>query len=255
MISSIKHRLKFAGAHFAVSLTVAALIALAVLLGLYPPPYRDLSGGVHLFGILVAVDVALGPLATAVVSKPGKSLREWTLDVGLIVSLQLGALAYGLWTIYQARPVYLSFEIDRYRVVHAVDVEPEMLAGAKAGLTELPKWGPSLIAVRPFETSGEGAAATLAALQGAELSFRPEFWMPYSEAADAVKQASKPMAELMQRQPARLAEVSELLKPHGLTVEQARYLPLHARKAFWTAVIHPESAKPVAYLNIDPYPN
>ena len=255
MMRSFHHRLRFAGFHFICSLAVAALTALLVLSVLYPTPYHQLSGGIHLFGILVAVDIALGPLATAVVSRPGKAKKEWWMDVSLIVAIQLGALVYGLWTIHQARPVYLSFEIDRFRVVHAVDVEDGTLAKAQKEFAELPNWGPQLVAVRPFHSTAESADATLAALHGAELSFRPEFWMPYADATAAVKQAYKPLAEVVQRHPSRADEVSAVLKAHGLTLENARYLPLHSRKAFWTAVIHPETMQPVAYLDIDPYPN
>ncbi|MFN9727680.1 TfpX/TfpZ family type IV pilin accessory protein [Acidovorax sp.] len=249
------HRLQFAGLHLLCSMAVAGIVSMVVLWGLYPHPFRELSGGIHLFAILVAVDVGLGPLATAVVSRPGKGIREWRMDIALIAMIQLGALAYGIWTIYQARPVYLSFEIDRFRVVHAIDVEPELLAKAAPAWSDLPKWGPGLIAVRPFASAEESSTATMAALQGAELSFRPEFWMPYADAAAAIKLEYKPLADVVQRHPTRADEVSAVLKTHGLTLESARYLPLHSRKAFWTAVIHPETMQPVAYLDIDPYPN
>ena len=45
---------------------------------------------------------------------------------------------------------HLVFEVDRFRVVHAVDVAEELLPRAPAGLTVLPLFGQSLLAVRPF---------------------------------------------------------------------------------------------------------
>ena len=135
--SSLIHRFSRGGMHLLFSVLVAVVVALWVFGVWYPAPFRDLSGGLHLFGILIAVDLVLGPLATTVVSKPGKSLREWRMDVALIVLLQFAALGYGVWTMYQARPVYLAFEIDRLRVVNAVDVAQERLPMAPANFQNL----------------------------------------------------------------------------------------------------------------------
>lgn len=54
------------------------------------------------------------------------------MDIALIALLQTGTLEYGLWTVAQARPVYMAFEIDRFRFVHAVDVDLFLLARARS---------------------------------------------------------------------------------------------------------------------------
>lgn len=250
---SLKHRLRCGGVHLLFSLLVAALAA-ALVFGLwYPTPYRTLSGGLHLFALLMMVDVSLGPLATAVVSRPGKPAREWRMDVALIVLLQLAALGYGLWTLHQARPVYMVFEIDRLRVVNAVDVADELLPQAPVGLRLLPQWGPGLVAVRPFASETEKAEATMAALQGVELGFRPDFWQPYGEATPQIQFAAKPVSELIEQHPAQADELRSLITRAGKEVENVRYLPLHARQAFWTALLDGETLIPFAYLALDPY--
>jgi hypothetical protein len=229
------------------------LVAVLVFGLWYPSPFRDLSGGFQLFGILIGVDLLLGPLATFVVSKPGKSKREWRIDVALIVALQLAALGYGVWTMYQARPVYMAFEIDRLRVVSAVDVVIERLPMAPAALQTLPIAGPGLVAVRPFANPNEGAAATLAAIQGVELGFRPDLWMPYDQAREAILAAAKPLSELTTRKPEAQVQLNEALMDAGLPAEGARYLPLHGRTSFWTALLSANDAKPVAFIALDPY--
>lgn len=253
MPSYFAHRLSRSGAHLLLSLLVAALVALLVFNVWYPAPFRELSGGLALFGILVTVDLLLGPLATAVVSKPGKSQREWRLDVALIVVVQLAALGYGLWTMYQARPVYMAFEIDRLRVVNAVDVDVERLPMASAGLQALPIAGPGLVAVRPFTSANESVNATLAALQGAELGFRPDFWMPYDQAREAILAAAQPLTELTGRKPETQAQLNAALASNNLAAKDVLYLPLHARSTFWTALISTTDAKPLAYIPLDPY--
>lgn len=247
------HRLHRGGIHLVLSLVVA-LAAAALVLGVwYPDPYRSLSGGLHLFSILVAVDVMLGPLATAVVSKPGKSAREWRTDVTLIALVQCAALIYGLWTLHLARPVYLAFEIDRFRVVHAVDVPPDQLANAAEGFRVLPTAGPALVAVRPLASSAEQMEATFAALQGVHLAFRPDFWMPYEQARQAVRKEAKPISELMNREPRFQPELAQAIKARGVSASEVVYLPLAGRTQFWTVLLQADTVQPFAYLSIDPY--
>lgn len=251
--SSMLYRARMGGIHLALSLVVALMAAVLVLGVWYPVPHRSLSGGLHLFSLLVVVDVMLGPLATTIVSKPGKSAREWRTDVALIALVQCVALGYGLWTLHQARPVYMAFEVDRLRVVHAVDVPPELLAKAPEGFQQLPLTGPGWVAVRPLTDSNERMEATFAALQGLQLAFRPDLWMPYAQAHDAMRQAAKPLSELMEREPQFRPAILQALERHSASPSEVVYLPLVGRTAFWTALFRTNTLEPLAYLPIDPY--
>jgi hypothetical protein len=53
--------------HLSASCLVATLAAWVVFSLWFPYPYREASGGVELFGLIVTVDVLLGPLLTAIV--------------------------------------------------------------------------------------------------------------------------------------------------------------------------------------------
>ncbi|NTV87211.1 MAG: pilus assembly protein, partial [Burkholderiaceae bacterium] len=117
-----KIRARAAAVHLCISLLVAG-VAAGLVFGLwYPYPYREISGGRELFLLVVAVDVVLGPLVTFVVFNRTKPRKELVRDLALVGLMQLAGLAYGLWTVHEARPVHLVFEIDRFRAVHAVDV-------------------------------------------------------------------------------------------------------------------------------------
>ena len=65
------------------------------------------------------MDVVCGPLLTLVLASPRKSRRERWLDFSLIGLIQLAALAYGMHSVWVARPVALVFEVDRLVVVTA----------------------------------------------------------------------------------------------------------------------------------------
>lgn len=253
MSADFQRRLQWSGWHLLTSLLVATAVAALVFFVWFPHPYRDLSGGLRLFVIVVGVDVVLGPVATLAVASAKKSIKTLKMDISLIALLQLGALAYGLWTVAQARPVYMAFEIDRFRVVHAVDVDPVLLASARAEYQHLPLSGPRMIAVRPFVDSNEKMEVTMAALSGATIGARPDLWMSYAEAAPAVLAESKPVGELVKRKPEYQAQVAEFIAGRQLSEGSVRYLPVAGRDLFWTVLLDGETAEPLGYLPIDPY--
>lgn len=245
-------RLKAAGIHLAISLAVAALAALLVFFVWYPYPYREISGGRELFVLVVVVDVIMGPLMTLAVFNLKKPRKELRRDLAVIGLLQLAALVYGLWTVSVARPVHLVFEIDRFRVVHAVDIEPDLLKRAAPTHQQLPLTGPTLLSVREFVGSKESFDATMAALQGYPLGALPDLWQPYEKAKPQILAAAKPVADLKTRFPARANDIEAALKSAPANTPIG-YIPLHSRSAFWTVLIDLNTAQPVGYLPLDPY--
>ena len=245
-------RLKAAGVHLVISLAIAALAALLVFFVWYPYPYREISGGRELFSLVVVVDVIMGPLMTLAVFNLKKPRNELRRDLAVIGLLQLAALVYGLWTVVIARPVHLVFEIDRFRVVHAVDVEPSLLKRAPPDLQQLPLMGPTLLSVRGFKDSKESFDATMAALQGLELGARPDFWQSYEKARTQIIAKAKPVADLKIRFPARAIDIDTALAaaPANMPVG---YIPLHSRSAFWTVLVNTNTAEVLGFVPLDPY--
>lgn len=248
-----KPRLRASGIHLAISLTIATLAALLVFMVWYPYPYREISGGRELFLILVSVDVALGPLITLIIFNRSKPRRELVRDLSIIALIQLGALAYGMWTVFVARPVYLVFEVDRFRVVHAVDVPPEMLPQAPERLRKLPLFGQHLLAVRPFRSQRESFDATMAAMGGLHLGARPDLWQAYPDARQRVRKEAKPASDLARRFPAQAAQINAVIAASGRAPEAVAYLPLVARKVFWTVLLDASTADVIGFLPLDSF--
>lgn len=246
-------RLRASGIHLGASAAVAAVAALLVFGLWYPYPYREISGGRDLFALVVAVDVIIGPLITLAVFDRRKPRGELRRDLTVVAMLQLAALGYGTWTVAAARPVHLVFEIDRFRVIHGVDVPEELLGREPPTVNALPWSGPTLVAARPFRDAAENFEATTAALGGVHIGARPDFWEPYDAAKPRVLQAARPVSELKARLRAHAPEIDVALKSRGHNPDALAYLPVVGRKAFWTAVIDPASADIIAYLPLDPY--
>ncbi|PZP99313.1 MAG: pilus assembly protein [Variovorax paradoxus] len=252
-MTSVRARLRAAGIHLGISFCVAALAA-ALVFGLwYPYPYREIAGGRELFLLLVGVDVVLGPLLTLAVFNRAKPWTELRRDLAVIALLQVAALGYGLWTVASARPVHLVFEIDRFRVVHAVDVPPQLLGRAPAGVDALPWTGPTLLAVRPFRSEQEKMDVTLVALQGVALSARPDLWLAYEAARPAVLAAAKPVSELRARLAAQAGAIDAAVAATGRPAKDLVYLPLAGRKSFWTVLLDGADARVVGFVAVDAF--
>jgi len=252
-MNKVKDRLGASGIHLGISLCVAVFAA-ALVFGLwYPYPYGEISGGRELFFLVVAVDVIMGPLITLAIFNRAKPRRELLIDFTVVGLLQLAALGYGLWTVFAARPVHLVFEYSRMTVVHAIDVDADLLAKAPTSLQKLPVTGPTVIALRPFKNPAEQFDATMAAFEGFPLAARSDLWQAYEPVrADVLKEA-KPVAELRARFSNQAAQIDLAIAATGRPVTDLRYLPLLSRKTAWTVLLDTTTAEPLGYLPLDSF--
>lgn len=221
---------------------VAALAAALVFLLWYPHPYGLLSGGLHLFLILVSVDVVCGPLLTLVLFNPRKPRRELFTDMGLVVLIQLAALGYGLHTVYEARPLFLVHEVDRFRVIALpdygdVDVS-EAIARLDAPLRPHPFKGPVVVGIRDPKDAKERQDVMFESMAGGrDYAQRPEFYVPYDAAYQTKALArAKSLNAFLSHFPEAAIDAADLLKKRGVQVEDAQFLPV-LHKQEWVAVL------------------
>lgn len=239
--------------HFGLSLMVACAVAWLVFRVWFPAPFDELTGGRSLFLILIAVDVVCGPVLTLVLYDNAKSRFKWRVDLALIVLIQLGALGYGLNLVAGARPVFLAFEGDRFRVVQAMDVDSDRLQEAPLGLRALGYGGPRLLGVRLAQS---GDADHLESLQlsiaGLHPSFRPSRWRPFEEQVPTLQRALRPLRDLRDKHPERQAELDARLSELGLNDDLAGYLPLvREGTTDWVVLVRRSDGQPRAYLHFD----
>jgi hypothetical protein len=249
-----RSRLRAAGIHLALSAIVAAVVGSLVFALWYPYPYRELSGGSELFRLVVTVDVVLGPLITFAVFNRAKPRAELRRDLAVVACLQLAGLAYGLWTVHLARPVHMVFELDRFRVVHQVDIPAELADRAPAGI-EVAPWGrPTPLSLRPFRSESEKMEMTVAALSGVQLAARPDLWEPYEAGRPRILAAAKPIAALKRRFPQQAAEIDAAVREGGGDPARTAYLPVIARKATaWTVLLDAGTAQVIGFVPIDSF--
>jgi hypothetical protein len=151
----------------AIHISFSALIALCAIAVIffvwYPGELASAQGVSLLVLVLIGVDVALGPLLTTLLYKPGKSGLRF--DLFMIALLQTLALLYGMRAIYSGRPAYLVFNVDRFDVVPVQSVDEESLARAAAEF-RTSFWMPLWVAARMPTDPQERTAILFSSLSG-----------------------------------------------------------------------------------------
>ena len=234
----IRSALLPAGIHLICSVMVA-IVAATFVLGLwYPYPYRELSGGRELFLLVVAVDVVCGPLLTMVLFNPAKPRAELWRDLSMIALLQLAALGYGIFTVWQARPMFLVMEVDRFKAVQLIDLDQAALAALPLSLKPGLLSGPITVAIRPPNDSKESNKVLFESIQGGrDYAERPEFYIPYvGEAALKSLKRAKPLSIFLQKYPDQQAAARKLSSEKNADITQWQYLPVVARQD-WVAIL------------------
>lgn len=241
MMSSSRYRAaaQAAGIHSLCSVLVALAAACLVFWVWYAYPYRELSGGRELFLMVIAVDVVCGPLLTFVLFNPKKSRKELWLDLSLVAIVQLAALGYGMWTVGEARPLYLVHEIDRFKVISAPDVDAAALEKLPENLKPQFLVGPQVISIRPPKNAEEHNTVLFEATAGGrDFSARPEFYTPYDEvAAQKALLRAPPLFVFLQKQPLQQEAAQKLAKDRGAEVAEWLYVPVIGRQD-WVAVLN-----------------
>jgi len=249
--SRLSFALRWATGHLVISIAVVALAALLVFGVWYPSPWRQLLGVAGVFGLVVGVDLVCGPMLTLVLASPKKSRKERWVDLSLVGAIQLIALAYGLWSVFVARPVALVFEVDRLTIVSANEVQTDQLNAAPEGLRALPWAGVQVAGAREPSSSTEYLASLDMSLQGVTPAMRPAWWVPYEAVKHEVVRRAKPLDELVKARPQQTLLLQLAAAKTSLSMGQLLYLPLTSSKVLdWVALLSPEGDV-VGYAPVD----
>jgi hypothetical protein len=124
----MQFRFKAFGLHLLGSACALTLVLGGLYAGWYRWPGWYLSSVLHIVGIVLMVDIAIGPTLTLVVANPGKPRKSLVRDIGIIVAAQLLALGYGTLTLWMGRPLYYAFSVDSLQLVQASDLQADEIA-------------------------------------------------------------------------------------------------------------------------------
>ncbi len=225
MNKTLKDKFKATSVHLLISF-VLAVICYLLIKQMYPSPLLKATGVISIFLMMMAIDLVVGPLLTFIVYKvPKKTLK---MDLTVIAILQASALCYGMYSMYQGRPAWVTYVIDRFELVRAnemvenpdVSIEPKPL-GISYHYAEF-----TVTAENRFEMFMQES-------QGAGPQNRPEFYRPLAKANSLLLQHKKPLVELEKYN--NIDKVKSVLKKYP---KANGYLPLKGNAEDMTVLLN-----------------
>jgi len=131
-----KAKLSAFGIHILFSITIISVFMALVTQVWFPGLLFHLEDVWEGLRILVPVDAILGPILTLILFVPGK--KGLVGDLVIVVLLQISALIYGAYTIYDQRPEAIVFAGDRFEVLPASKFDKSQLQETEFDLEKLP---------------------------------------------------------------------------------------------------------------------
>lgn len=234
-----------------VTLAIVGLMAAILRIYWYPGAYFSMAGAARFVWILAAVAVVIGPGLTALVYRPGKP--GLGVDIAVLAGLELLAIAWALAVLYERRPYFVVFAVDRFEVVTAQEIDRTDLA-----LEEFhtrPRHAPRLVyAALPDDVETRNALIDDVLFGGGpDIDRRPEFWQDYAAGTAVVRERARPVSELLVANDRRARRVRTWLDSQVGETGDYAYVPVRGRVADATVIVHTTIAYPVDVLAVDPW--
>jgi hypothetical protein len=238
--------------HFLATAFLGAIAAALIFLVWFPSPFATMVGGTELFILVVGCDLVLGPLLSLVIYDPRKTRLALIIDYSVVGTVQIATLVYGVYIVAGTRPVEVAFSRDRLEVVTAREIsESELAAALLPEYRSLSLSGPRYISIQV--PAADQQDALFQSVSGNEEHQRPKFYAPYEAALEQIRTRAKTIAALEKKFPGYAPALDAAVRESGIAPDVARWLPVHHRKGFWTAIIDPADGRPLAWAAVDPY--
>lgn len=244
--------------HAALTHTWASLLVLAIIAGLilfiwYPYPFLQFKDTGKFSLMLVLSGGFIGPAMTWLFYRKGKSRRALAFDLVVILIIQTAAFAWGGYALYQNRPYFMVFTVDRFEVLTMRDVDLATITDSK--FLNKPLAGPILLyASMPTEPQAFQKFIKEVMFEGKpDLQFRPEFWSLYTEKQQFALTPARPLETLRNARPESLQAIDKLIKNNGGNINRLKYIPGMLQNGQFAAILDADSGEVIDTLVIDPW--
>lgn len=234
-------RNKFFLSHLFISICIGLTAIGLIFLVWYPAPLAKAIGVTHISLMLLAIDVILGPVLGFIVFKEGKKTLK--MDLAVIIILQLSALSYGLYSIYQGRPAWLVFQNGYFDLVRLNDA----VADKKAHKVNWLK--PQFRAVDMGQTALQKNKYVVEEMQkGIPASYRVERYMLIEQSANEMLAKKRDLKDLNNFNNAH--DVLRVVKQYPQAVG---WLPLRVMSGIDMVVLIDEKGAVVKVVDLRPW--
>jgi len=250
---AIKNRLQAFLTHLAISGIVATIAMMTVFFVWYPAPLHTAVGVTKIFLMLLAIDIIIGPVITFIIFKPNKPSLKFDLTV--IALLQLTALCYGMHSVFEGRPAFVVFNVDRFTLARAYEIDPASAeTAAKNGNPSAkiswlqPKW---VAAIASSDSIRRKEIMFSSAMGGADWPLLPELYVPLAQEKDQILKRARPLEELRRLHDNDTNSLADLAKWHD---NQVKWVPMIGKAKNMVVLVDAQTAEVVKVLDMKPWP-
>lgn len=237
--------------HLWPSILLLLAIGALIVFTWYPHPFLEFRDTAKFPLMLIIVAALIGPAMTALVYKKGK--RCLLFDLSVIIIIQVVAVTWGTVALYQNRPYFMVFTVDRFEVFSKRKIDFNSIKDNR--IIDKPLSGPIVLyASMPRDNEVYQNLIREVMFEGKpDLQYRPEYWSTYRERQAEVMKAAKPLNELRNMRPESVRAIDKLVEENGGNIGELSFVPgLHQNGEF-AAVLDANSGKIVANLIINPW--
>ncbi|WP_445404251.1 TfpX/TfpZ family type IV pilin accessory protein [Acinetobacter vivianii] len=240
-------RLKFFLSHLAISFFIALIVVGVVFFVWYPYPLAKAVGVTHIFLMMLAIDVIIGPLLGLLVYKEGK--KSLKMDLSIIILIQVLALGYGVYSIAQGRPAWLAYYVDRIQLVRNNEILDQNIEKALPQYQQ-PSWLKSQFVGVEFakESSARKNDMFAEVLGGISIAQKPERYVPLDKVKKQIQQRAQNLDVLNQ-----FNEKAVVQKTLAKYPQATAFVPLKANAVDMTVLINKEKGEVVKIVDLRPW--
>jgi len=237
-------KLGAAGLYFIVSAGVIGLFFLLVYFVWYPQPFFEIEDIHRSIAMAPVVLLFLASLLIGVIYSPIRpGLR---FDLGAIVFVQLGVLAWAVVVTYTHRPVYLAFVGDMFTLVAADEIvgrpEPDLQAtgwgGPRAVYVRLPRDMNTLLSLSLQYRHDGGSFGAMASA-----------YEPLTQHLSEVLKSGVDIHKRIRQTPSLRRAVEQLVMDHGGRLDDYAFVPVEGRTRFALLVLRRSDGRLVTALH------
>ena len=245
----LKDKFKASLIHLVIS-TIIVIITLGLITYFwYPLNYLYISRFIQIAIVLVCVDLVMGPVLTFVVYNAKKASLKF--DLSVIAFLQLAAIGYGGYMLFQNHPLYVTFTIDRYTLVTTQDAEPKKAQYNEYKISKLSS--PQLAFAALPETIEAKNELMLGVLAGAkDLDQRTDLYKPYLENLPAINAKAIETSRILADKE-NSPEVAKFFSKYGDNIDDYIFLPLNGQTRHVLAAVNKKTGQLVTTIDVDPW--
>lgn len=243
-------RFKAASLHLVLSIVIITVLISLMLTVWYPNAYFKLMGGKALIYLIGGVDIFLGPLLTFVVFKSGK--KSLKFDLSCIAILQATAMSYGVYVMFEARPVFIAFNKTAFQVVSVLDIsENELALGKKEEWRTLSITGPKLVAIGAPNKRNKKEVVFADTVSGGAAAY-PKLYDDYKNHQTEAIRVAKPLLELVKANPNNQESIDSFIGHQKRPATDFLFLPVTSMVNEMVAIIDEKTGEFVKIVDAKP---